>query len=450
MSDGRSTFLRRSPGVRQTYTSRGHARWTLPLLTTLALVTWTFVALNLARRASVGLPLDLQVYRDASLKMLHGGAAYHSRYTFAHLNFTYPPVALLLLSVFSVVPPIVTLVAWWTFSAAALIFLVVVLLQELTALPRGTLIASSCALTGASCLFLQPIRSNFAFGQINIFLMLLVVIDIFRVRSTRKGLLTGLAAAIKLTPLMYVMYFAVGRARVSALRAVAAFLGITAFAWALLPADSATYWLRQAFSPGHKGGSIGPMNQSWFGLIGDLFPGTGPLRTILWLLLSGLTFVMGVALAKRYVATERRVEALFVLALTELLISPISWTHHWSWIILVPIVWIARGRGYDRVSAALMLLLAVAVVAPYKEHLTGWLHLRPISVGIGFSLLLSGVMAFVALVLEERPWRTGAHVGTALGLARASGPRRVDEDGQGRAESPRRSMTPDLPAHDAG
>jgi len=450
MSDGRSTFRRRGADDRHASAPRTSARWVLFLLSILALVTWTFVALNLARRASGGLPLDLQVYRDASLTMLHGGAAYHSRYTFAHLNFTYPPIALMLLSVFSVVPPIVALVAWWTFSATALIFLIVVLLQESTALPRGTLIASSCALGGASCLFLEPIRSNFAFGQINIFLMLLVVLDIFRVRSTRKGLLTGLASAIKLTPLMYVMYFVVARARVSALRAVGAFLGITAMAWALLPADSATYWLRQAFSPGRKGGPIGPMNQSWFGLIGDLFPGTNSLRTILWLLLSGVTFVMGVTLAKRYVATERRVEALFVLTLTELLISPISWTHHWSWIILVPIVWLARGRRYDKVSATVMLLVAVAVVAPYKEHLTGWLHVRPISVVIGFSLLFSGVIVFAALVLEERPWRTATHVGLPLGDARELGTRRVDEDRPDRAEVPRRTKTPELPAHDAG
>ncbi|MHB8379955.1 MAG: glycosyltransferase 87 family protein [Acidimicrobiales bacterium] len=422
----------------------------MALLTTLAVVMWTFVALSFARRAAGGLPLDLQVYRDASLTMLHGGAAYHSRYTFAHLNFTYPPIGLVLLSVFSVVPPIVALVAWWTFSAIALIFLVVVLLQELTTLPRGTVIASSCALSGASCLFLEPIRSNFAFGQINIFLMLLVVFDIFRVRSTRQGLLTGLAGAVKLTPLMYIMYFVVARARASALRAVGAFLGVTAIAWVLLPADSATYWLHQAFSPGHKGGAIGPMNQSWFGLIGELVPGTSFLRTALWLLLSGFTFVMGVALAKRYVATERRGDALFVLALTELLISPISWTHHWSWIVLVPVLWLAQKRRSNKVGVAMMLLVAVAVVAPYKAHLTGWLDVRPITIGIGFSLLLSGVIVFAALALEERPWRTETHVEVALGGVRELVTRRVGGGRQDRSESPRRSRTSQLPTRDAG
>jgi len=423
MSDGPNTFLRRDTAVGRASTPRVNERWALPLLTVLSLVLWTFVALSLARRASIGIPLDLQVYRDASLKMLHGGATYHARYTFAHLNFTYPPIGLVLLSAFSVVPSIVALVAWWTLSAIALVVLVVVLLQEFTTLPRATVVASSFALGGASCLFLEPIRSNFAFGQINIFLMLLVVIDIFRVRSTRKGVLTGLAAAIKLTPLMYIAYFVVVRARVSALRAVGACLGVTAIAWALLPADSRTFWLHQAFSPGHKGGSIGPMNQSWYGLIGDFFPGTSSLRAILWLLLSGITFVVGVALAKRYAATERRVEALLALALTELLVSPISWTHHWSWIVLVPIAWYARGCRRDKVSGAMLLLVAVAVAAPYKAHLTSWFHFRPISVVIGFSLLLSGAIVLVVLALEERPWRTETHVEMALGGAHESGTR---------------------------
>jgi len=450
MSDGPNTFLRRDTVVGHAGTPRVSERWTVPFLTVLSLVLWTFVALSLARRASIGLPLDLQVYRDASLKMLHGGATYHARYTFAHLNFTYPPIGLVLLSAFSVVPSIVALVAWWALSATAMIVLVVVLLQELTTLPRATVVASSFALSGASCLFLEPIRSNFAFGQINIFLMLLVVIDIFRVRTTRKGVLTGLAAAIKLTPLMYIMYFVVARARVSVLRALGAFLGITALAWTLLPADSATFWLHQAFSPGHKGGSIGPMNQSWFGFAGDFFRGTSSLRAILWLLLSGVTFVIGVSLAKRYVATGRRVEALLVLALTELLVSPISWTHHWSWVVLVPIAWYARGRRRDKVSAAMLLLVAVAVVAPYKAHLTSWLHFRPITVAIGFSLLLSGAIVIVVLALEERPWRTETHVEMDLGGAHESGPRGVDEARDDRMETPRRTPALERPADDAG
>lgn len=402
---GTSRSIRKCPETRRWKRFGLDEKWLLRCLVALASALWAFVALNLARRYSIGLPLDFQVYRDASLNMLHRGATYRSHYTFAHLNFTYPPIGLLLLSTFAVVPATVALAIWWSLSVGALIVLVAVVLQTLTTLPRTLTIATSCALSGASCLFLEPVRSNLEFGQINIFLMLLVVLDIFKVSSNRKGLLTGLAAAIKLTPLIYITYFLVTRARSSALRAVGTFLGVTALAWALLPADSTVYWLHQAFSPGHKGGDSGPMNQSWFGLIGHYFQATNSPRIILWSLLSGATFVLGVSLAKRYVTTERHVEALLTLALTELLVSPISWTHHWLWIVLLPVIWIARIPRRHVVNVAMLLLIVVAVAAPYKWHLTGWLSHSPLSVFVGFSLLFSGALLLIVMALVERSWR---------------------------------------------
>ena len=49
----------------------------------------------------------------------------------------------------------------------------------------------------------EPVRSNMDYGQINLVLMLLVVADLTGRQPWRRGLLIGLAAAVKLTPLVY-------------------------------------------------------------------------------------------------------------------------------------------------------------------------------------------------------------------------------------------------------
>src|ERR1035437_3776987 len=81
--------------------------WTSSCLLAASLVLWVLVALQFAHQAQTGLPLDFQVYRDAAANMLHGGATYRAHFTFVHLNFTYPPFALLLFSVLTVLPPLV-------------------------------------------------------------------------------------------------------------------------------------------------------------------------------------------------------------------------------------------------------------------------------------------------------------------------------------------------------
>jgi alpha-1,2-mannosyltransferase len=110
---------------------------------------------------------------------------------------------------------------------------------------------------------------------------------------------------------------------------------------------------------------------------------------------------VGLYLAKRYVTSARPVEALLALALTELLVSPISWTHHWSWIILLPVILIAKWRQDPWVSAAMVFVLLVAVVAPYKWHRYSWYSHGSLRVLPGFSLLFAGVVLLISMAVTE-------------------------------------------------
>lgn len=396
---GPTSCARERTGRRRLMRLRGLL--TLGSLFAVSLVLWSLVALELAHQTRTGLPLDFEVYRDAATSMLHGGATYHARFTFAHLNFTYPPFALLLLSALTVPSPLVMLVIWWLLNSLALVAFVVLALRSITGLSRRTAVVAALAIGGASCLFLEPVRSNMDFGQINFFLMLAILVDVTRVRSSSRGVLTGLAAAVKLTPLIYITYFAVIRSRCSVLRVSGAFVAAGAVAWLVLPSDSALFWFHQAISPGHKGGAIGTANQSWFGLVGRFSSTLGSSTTTVWLALSVATFLVGLYLARRYVASDRPIEALLALALTELLVSPISWTHHWSWIILLPVILVARWRQDRWVGGAMLLLLIVGATAPYRWHRYRWYAHGHLSILPGFSLLFAGAVLMIAMAGTE-------------------------------------------------
>jgi alpha-1,2-mannosyltransferase len=372
------------------------------VLTVIALGLWALVALQLVTRVHLGIPLDFQVYRDGALNMVHRGNTYHTRFTWAHLYFTYPPFALLLLSALVVSSPIAALATWWLLSVLALVTVIALCLRELTALRRYNLWLVAAAVGGASCLYLQPLRSNMNFGQINFFLMLAVAYDLIRVRNRSRGILTGLAAAIKLTPLLYAFYFLLSRARASAGRAGGVFVVAGVVGWLVLPRDSVTFWFHQAFSPERKGNPANPLNQSWFGFAGHVFASSSAWRDVAWVVLCAITLWFGLSLARRFIAQSRPVDALLALALTEVLVSPISWAHHWSWVVLIPLVLAARWRERPLVAVWMVVVLAVCVVAPYRWYHLSWCSHGLVYDVLGYSLVLSGAALPTAMFIAER------------------------------------------------
>lgn len=91
-------------------------------------------------------------------------------------------------------------------------------------------------------MLLGPWRDTFVFGQINIILMGLILADFALHGKSRAGqirwpagLLIGVAAGIKLTPLAFGLYFLVRRDFKALGWMAAGFLGTIAVAWAALP-----------------------------------------------------------------------------------------------------------------------------------------------------------------------------------------------------------------------
>jgi alpha-1,2-mannosyltransferase len=346
--------------------------------------------------------LDLRVYRDAGHALLHGGSPFTTNYTVHQLPFTYTPFALLVLTplAFGSLGLVETL--WWLLSAVCFVGAVYLVITASFTVPARRALAMAALLGAVATLALEPVRSNMDYAQINLILMVMIVADITRVRAPWRGVLIGLASAIKLTPLVYFFAFLVAKDWRSVVRGAGIFVGVTAISWAVLPHDSTRYWFHQVTDAGRTGQLGNVSNQSWNGLLHRPPFNGGHLGTAVWLALALATLAGGVLLARWLMEAARTGEVVVVLALTELLVSPVSWTHHWSWLTLAPIAAATLWAVHRVVAVLLLVLVGLAVIAPYW-----WIQHGPLSYLAGNALVVAGAAVLVVwLAAEARSRRT--------------------------------------------
>jgi alpha-1,2-mannosyltransferase len=370
--------------------------------------------------------LDLRVYREAAQLLTHGGDAMKASFTPHRLNFTYSPFALLLFTVLGFGPFGLTETLWWLVNAVALVLAIFFLIEADNRVhsanfnlaeqreSRRRQIAIATLVGGVATVGLEPVRSDIDYGQINFLLMLFVVIGITSRRTSLRGSLVGLAAAIKLTPLTYLGGF-IRSDRKSLIGGLVVFILLGAISWAALPKESSEFWLHDLFDASRTGGVGSRSNQSWYGLL-QRPPFHANAAT--WLVLSMVTAAAGLFVANRAVASRRLSEAVMALALTELLVSPVSWTHHWSWLAIAPIAIVSLWRSHRVVAWMLIGLLAVATAAPYW-----WFSPTGAFTDLSCdSLLLAGSAAlFVWTCAEARAWHRSIQVATGRAPAGSYG-----------------------------
>jgi len=356
-----------------------------------------------AHGAPARLNVDLQVYRTAGHALYAGTFSYQHLYgNYALLPFTYPPFGLFAVSPLSLIPAAVVDEIWWGVNAVSLLLVVGLSWRQVSALKGFRLYVITALVAGLALWFVEPVRSNADFGQINTLLILAVLLDTTCIRGRWRGVLVGVAAAIKLTPIVFVAFFLLQRDRRAALTSLATFVAAMAGGWIVLPSGSRWFWLTQIRQTSHIGNLSYVGNQSWRGLIARLSIPSG-VASGLWLLAALVTLAAAVVLARSLLADGRMIPALFALALGELLISPISWTHHWSWLVLAPAVAWSERRRLPALSVALVALLALAVWQPYwKATHDGWWFPLSNSLALLGGLVLLG-WTWAELRLASRP-----------------------------------------------
>ncbi|MER7988317.1 glycosyltransferase 87 family protein [Streptomyces noursei] len=315
-------------------------------------------ALSLA----VQLPMsDIEVYRAEGQAAATGGDLYGFTVTKWALPATYPPFAALLFIPTTWVS-LTTLKITCVMANAALLALLIHLSCKAAGLRRYAYSAPLLLGTTALGLWLEPVFQTLVFGQINLALTCLVLWDLSRPDGARfKGFATGLAAGIKLTPAIFAVYLLItGRVK-AAFTALAGFAVSVLLGALVLPDASVDFWTRRMFETKRVGKVWIVDNQSLQGLLARLLRTTEP--GLWWLAAALVTAAAGLWIARRC-HRNRGLDLWGVLAtaVTALLVSPISWSHHWVWCVPLLAALIAHARR-DRWRWALVAAIAVVFTA---------------------------------------------------------------------------------------
>jgi alpha-1,2-mannosyltransferase len=331
------------------------------LLWVVAAVLWAAMVVVQVRRAGPGGWLDLRVYRDSFHAWVGGQPLYDVRVTEADLPFTYPPVAILLLAPLAWLPFPVSAATLLVLSGAAMLVTCWAALQPLSG-GRPTL--ALAAAVGGAALFLQPVWSVLNYGQVDLLLTAAVTVDLLVVPRPYRGVLSGLLAAVKLTPLVFLLLLALRRDWRSAARLAGTFVVVSLLGALALPHESTEYWFHALRDPARIGPPAYVGNMSTYGVL-ERFWGDGTTTKLVWLLLSLVVLVVTVVVVRRALALGYVLVPLSVVALAGLLCAPIAWDHHWAWVVVLAValveLWV-----WSRAAAVAgaLVVLATAVQNP--------------------------------------------------------------------------------------
>ena len=276
---------------------------------------------------------DLQVYLGGARQAVTRPGRLYSWTYQGHpgIQFTYPPFAALVFRAALAFPFRWVMTVATVVSVLALGATVAVAFRALGW--RGTARLGATLLVTALALWTEPVQRALFLGQVELVLMALVTWDLCQPAGRRwQGAATGIAAGIKLVPLLFIVYLVLTRRFRQAAVAAGVFAATVAAGFAALPSASVTWWAGGDFLRAGRTGFVGgQQNQSLRGLVtrlaGSVAGGARP-----WLVLAVLAGGAGLAAA---VTLHRRgypLAGLLTCALTGLLVSPISWDHHWVWL----------------------------------------------------------------------------------------------------------------------
>jgi len=317
---------------------------------------------------------DLQVYLDGGQQALHHSGNLYSWHYENHLGiqFTYTPFAALLFAVGSLVPFKALMGAVALVSTAALAVTVWIAFRELGW--RGTARTGATLLLAGLVFWTEPVQRALYLGQVELVLMAAIVWDLCQPDRRRlKGAVTGIAAGIKLVPLLFIVYLLITRRFRQAAVATGAFVVTVVVGFIALPKPSVTWWFDGNFYQAGRTGFVGAQaNQSLNGVLtrlaGSVTGGEAP-----WLAVGVIVVVLGLAAAVILHRSGQTFAGLMACALTALLVSPISWDHHWVWIAPGLAVIIDAGvRAASTGARACWLALAGVVLVVYGAWPDFW------------------------------------------------------------------------------
>jgi alpha-1,2-mannosyltransferase len=324
---------------------------------------------------------DLNIYNHAGLITRHAPATLYSWHFLPGVQYLYTPFAALGFAAGSLLPWVVLRWLMTVASLAAVPATVWVTFGQLGW--RGRDRAAAVLAVSAVAMWAEPVLRSVQVGQVELVLMVLIAWDLCQPDRRRwKGAGIGVAAGIKLVPLIFIAYLLLaGKLRQAAV-ATGVFAATVVIGFIALPHESVTWWLTGYFL--HAGDfsntSLGSLlNQSLLALVTRTPAGTGSVAA-LWLGVAAVVGCLGLLAAAALARTGRPTAGWVTCAVTGVLISPISWDNHWIWI--VPLLAVLADAGFRARRAARwgfwgFGVALAAVFADWPTHWTGRLAFVP-------------------------------------------------------------------------
>ena len=382
----------------------------------------------------MGGQIDFSVYLSGASHLFDGRVYQVGLSQPPHLGFTYPPFAAVSFYPLTVIPVKAAQLIWGLVNIVALYTVVHLSIRAAFRTAPGTVVILASLILLTPVYWLDPVHRTLLYGQVNLVLAALVLADFtrspsFRGRRLPRGVLVGIAAAIKLTPLVFILYLLVSRRMRAAGVALAAFAACCAVAAALSPSAWWSYWSRDVFNTSRVGAPLYYITNQSLRAAADR--ATHAIASpILVTLLSAVVLIAGLTLAAWAFRASSDLLGVLVTAATGLLVSPVTWDHHMVW-IAPAIIWLAgasdrpaRGWAWALAAAALFWMAPIWFV-PHVHGVELHENIWQFLCGNSFFLAVIAFLTGTAAMLVTRHQSARRRTIPILGDTRGS-PESVD------------------------
>jgi alpha-1,2-mannosyltransferase len=314
--------------------------------------------------------VDMEIYRFGGSAILHGRPLYERGLTGDRgcFLFNYPPFAAALFTPLTLVP-----------LRALRLIVQVVNIALLAATvhrcfgPFGTVIGprrdryALSAVGVAALLWVEPVRTTLALGQVNLALVALVVFDLVPRRDRGRwleGVGVGVAAGIKLTPLLFIPYLLLVRRVRAAAVASAAFAATVAAGFAVAPAQARRYWFGGLFDDLAR---VAPLRSSGNTSVRGVFDRMG-LSPQAALIVAAAVTLLGLLVAAGAARGGQDVLGLALCGMASAVASPFSWGYHWVWVVPLLVALGCKAYADQRLSLALVTVSVYVLTAAWMTE----------------------------------------------------------------------------------
>jgi len=315
--------------------------------------------------------VDIEWYRRALNEVAAG------RPMASQLN--YPPITLILLSPLRGLPKGTGEQLWAGATiAVALLLAAITVRASIAATDQADTVrqrALGTAIAAPLVLLSFPVSFNLSTGQLSILVMALAMADASGLLPRRfQGSLVGMAAALKLTPLIFAPYYALTRQWRQLGVAAATFGMLSAIGFALFPQDSINFWTHPDAAAQMAGSSH--LNVTILGILLQ-WPGESIPVRVAWLALAAGAGAAAFWRARAHFLRGEQFQAALVIGIASTVISPLGWSHYQQWQVVAAVWLMLSGRRRNTAWGA---LLYVAFSVPYSFAVFGVLRDDPIGV----------------------------------------------------------------------